>query len=466
MTTIGPNASENLQPINMPPGDTKTPLREIPQNSAKMQLKETAKRIVSLSEPLKPLTSGSTNPSDVYFVDEAIFKPGQEEHVKKALTCRSVAKILQLEHAVPATLEAKASDLISHRDLDEDGVPLLYEQAEIDGEQWVIDMGKSFEIASQKGKNVELLDGSTLRIEDDEVVKASKNAPFDEGDEVLIAMAENVPYLVAKEDAHKIDEEGSPHIRRGTTRFELTKSDDATMLVAKNVLGMLQTKVKDVITKINGRDIDIRELSLRKDPNKLLETFFSKIETNSFIESVVLAILFRTQDGKANSLDDTNFLFTEKSGKLHITLIDFDETWPTSNNAVTDPEIVARAGRDVAPIRLGLLAYPQAHTPLTAEAKEHLATLLTTISTKRAKLVQEVKTNLNNEAAVTAFEEVLDRLESAQTTTLKELVFSIFPTYKAQWELLESNKVTQEEIADLLGYAGKQELIQRYRIKT
>lgn len=457
--TIGPISSENSPPVN-----EKKPLQEIPQNSAKTQLKKTAESIEKLTEPLKPLTSSSTNPSDVYFVDEAIFKPGQEEHVKKALTCRSVAKILQLEHAVPATVEAKASDLISHRDLDEDGTPLLYEQVEIDGEPWVIDIGNSFEIDSQDGKKVTLLNGSTLVIEDNEVVEADENAPFEEGEEVLIAFLEDVPYLVAKEDAHKVVAEGSPHVRRGDTRFELKKSDDATMLVAKDVLGMLQTKVKHVVTKINGKDIDISELTMRNDPKKLLKTFFSKIDANSFIESVVLAILFRTQDGKANSLHDTNFLFSDDKGKLTITLIDFDETWPTSNNFVTDPEIVARAGRDVAPIRLGLLAYPQAHEPLTGEAKEHLTKLLTTIKTKRAELVQEVRNKLNNEAAVKAFEEVLDRLESQTPATLKELVFSIFPTYKEQWELLERSKIPKEEIANLLGYASKKELMRRYHI--
>jgi len=463
--SIGPALPENYGHVPTPADGKKKPLREV-QNTAREQLKRTAENIQKIAEPLKPLVSGSTNPSDVYFVDDAIFKPGQEEHVKKALTCRSVAKIIGLEHCVPRTIEAKAAELLSHQDLDEEGIPLTYDSATVDGKPYLIDITNSSQIESQDDNRITFLDGSTITVDDGEVVEADEHSPFDEGEEVIIALVEDVPYLVAKEDAHPVVEEGSPHVRRGSSRFDLKQSDDAMLLVAKDVLGMLQTKVKNVVTKINGQEINIRELA-QKDPKKLLQAFFSKIDSKSFAESVILATLFRTQDGKANSLDDTNFLFSDDTGKLTLTLIDFDETWPTSNAFVQDPEIVQRAGGDVAPIRLGLLAYPQAHSPLTGEVKEHVTKILHTITSKRAELVQEAKNKLQDDKAVSAFEELLDRMGALQATpsSLKELVFALFPTYKAQWELLEKNNVPREDIADQLGYGGLSELKRRFRIK-
>ncbi len=281
-----------------------------------------------------------------------------------------------------------------------------------------------------------------------------------DGQRVLFANDREI--LVFEEGAHLLqeDDEGE-YVQRGEARFVLHDSEDEEgghTLIGRDVEGFIQDWIPDVVTEINGNTVDTLV------PSKTRDAFFSMIDTKSFMESLLLAMLFRTQDGKASNLEDTNFLFIKSDDHLQLKLIDLDETWPTTNDLTDDP-VLAKKGA-ICALQLGLMGYPQAHMQLDGDEKAHVVALLQKIEQNRdgmlAALDKYQVDSSRTDQVKRAFNEVLDGFRSFNTDqpfTLANLVFHVFPEYRKQWDALESLGLPREEIAKWVGKATVEEVI-------
>lgn len=481
MSTVGSPSPFTPPSENVPENKRKAPegsqdsrvLRPIGENQ-KEYLQKAAEMIKKLDSPLLPKKD-----SNVYFLNpHVVFKPGKA-NTMRAILCQKVAKILGLEKSVLKTIEATASEVLSQRDLDDQGLPITYDRAVINGQEWLVNMEDAssiqYIISTDDGCQVKLHDGVlyTLKEEGDGFIVESTDADeddetdFDKNEHVLIATIDDQDFLVKEESAHPVVGSDNLHVLREGTRFELRASQEGTTLIAKDVEGLLQPMVQDVVTQIGGVTVD----TLR--PSKAREAFFAMINPISFIDSVVLSVLFRTQDGKAADLNDSNFLFTKEGEQLNVTLIDLDETWPTQNDFSSDPELMKRGKGKISALRLGLMGYPQAHTPLTGEQKAHLLDLLNKIKDNSNSMMAvvdryKVADGPSLEAVKNSFKEVIEKLiEFSNRTefTLKDLVFHIFPEYQKQWQALEKTSMPQEEIATWIGYCSLDEVKRSKKLK-
>ncbi len=317
------------------------------------------------------------------------------------------------------------------------------------------------ELVEFEGGGVEHQD-ETSEIEEEDINPEDLN-------EQSAFFANDNEFLVLAEGAHALDtDDNGEYVQRGDMRFELEDSGDEEgyTLVGKDVEGFIQDWIPDVVTEINGETVDTLKPSAARD------AFYGLIDTNSFMESALLAMLFRTQDGKASNLEDTNFLFIKSDSQLQLKLIDLDETWPTKNDISDDPAF-AKEGA-VCAFQLGLMGYPQAHMQLDSAQKEHVVHLLQKVHKNRAAMIAaidkyEVDTT-RVEAVKGAFMEVLDRLESFNTDkpfALRDLVFHVFPEYQKQWQALEALGLPREEVAKWVGKASVDKVTAlRSRVKT
>ena len=454
--------------------------------------------------------------SDVYINTDSVFKPDEKgEDTIRAILCSDVAALLGLEKSVPSTIEAVASFAMSSSELDENGEPIVYEAATVNNEQWLVNPHDELSIKryDESTGEFKLRDKSsgTLKNEGDgkySIVKFTDAVNEDEpalepGDIVLIADLGYGKNIVKLEDARPVstDSEGSPHVVHEGKRFELTRSQanvddsdelsdeerydaaedeinaqdpestssipDSAILIRKDVKGLLQQKIQDAFT-----DLDINNPRSKK----AVADFFNKIDPSSFIDSMMLAVLFRTQDGRASNLSESNFLFTldSKTDKYTIALIDFDETWPTENGIRSDTE--SKEKGDITTLRLGLMGFPQAHQELQGAEKNHLLDILESIKKKNSDLLHVVadsSTSLKDGTKVTkAFEELTQRLidfydtKKERSFSLADIVFHVFPEYHDQWQKVTSlvedrnvnkgptTKPTEEQKAVIEWWAG------------
>ncbi len=487
--------------------DTSDSVLVVRPKSPQEMLESTRNKIRRLESPLMPRKGSTavgvypiTSPSKTN--PHAVFKPGKMNSTK-AILCRKVAEILDLDACVPPTIKARAAFLISQDDLDESLNPIIYKKAYKEGAPWLVNLEMACPVISLHKKVVSLGKGCdfTLEKEDGVITLEPKTAKAEDHklayEEVLILSVDGRDHIVQAEAAHPITcGVLSSYVKRGNDRFELKMSQDAddiysdeekdscgtetrsdsfteskdtieipdnVLLMRSNVTGLLQPMIQNVVTEIDGMALNMVSPSERRDK------FFSMINTCSFINSVVLAILFRTQDGKAGCLDDTNFLFTQEQERLNLTLIDLDETWPVGNGLTKDPEL--RSKGEVAALRLGLMAYPQAHQYLQDNDKAHLGALLQRINQRRDALLSRLnKCKLPESEKVTAaFVEVLDRLnqfykeKEASPVSLADLVFYVFPEYQKQWNELAAMGVPREKIASFIGFASVAEVKQMGR---
>lgn len=447
------------------------------------------------SPPL--LAIKGTNANDICFIGSpskktnphTVFKPGKS-NTMRAILCSQIAKILDLEPCVPVTIEAKAAQVISKEDLDDRSNPIIYKKVYIDGEPWLANPDDCYLVHSKKKHSLSLFGGCDFTIEEEDDAhnlvptnqKAEKHALAYE--EVLFGTLDGKQHVIKRESAYPITVDNqSPHVKRGEIRLELRASngddvpsssseegdlfeavqggsaDDTeipenVLLVRKEVDGFLQPMIQNVVTEIDGTAIDIIHIPKTRD------SFYSMIRSISFINSVMLAILFRTQDGKAHYLRESNFLFTEHNGKLNLTLIDLDETWPCSNGLSEVPELQEKG--DIAALRLGLMGYPQAHMPLQGEDKAHYLSLVDKIANRQAALLSTVEQHKldNSDRVVLAFREVLTKIaafseqQKEAPFSLADLVFHVFPVYKQQWDELSELNLSREEIAASIGYGS------------
>ncbi len=473
------------------------------------QLHRQKDKLRRLSSTLLPLTGDHAN--DVYVIDSprqalrgsAIFKPGELE-TKKAILCRSVAEMLGLSELVPQTIKAHANALLSKQDID-----ITYKSGLSDGRLCLVNPADCYFVNSLCEKELTLEDGAEFSKSsaNGAILLTPKNKEAEDhpllGEQVGIIRLDGEEHAVASRDAYLIEfDETGPYIIRDGARFEVESSgqDEEAMsdvenkdvqdnysdedsqggscrldegdeedgaiepkipynitLVRRNVSGLLQDMVEDAVTEIGGKRI----LTTRESPETI--QFFSKIRLTSFINAVVLAILFRTEDGKASDLKDANFLFTKVEDEFNLTLIDLDETWPESNDY--------KEGTKIARLRLGLMGYPQATKPLEGDSQKQLETLLQKIQYSEELILGEINSHdfENVDKITSAFKDVLERLKSfsCANKTLRDLVFHVFPIYKEQWTTLEDNGKGAQEIADNLGYGTVEEIVaSRKKVKT
>lgn len=434
------------------------------------------------------------NANDVCFIGSptanphTVFKAGKANAVK-AILCSKIAKILDLEACVPTTIEAKAAQVISKEDLDERLNPIVYKKVYIDGEPWLANPSDCYAVHSRNKHSVSLFGGCDFTIEkEDDAYNVVPKTPKAEKhplafQEVLFGTLDGEKHVFKRESCIPVTVEShSPQVQRGEVRLALkaskgedelknssdddlfepgvqipeeeTEIPDNALLVREEVEGFLQPMIQNIVTEIDGVPVDVVHIPKTRD------AFYSMINSISFINSVVLAVLFRTQDGKAHYLRDSNFLFTEEGGKLDITLIDLDETWPCSNGLSEAPHL--REKGDIAALRLGLMGYPHAHTPLQGEDKSHYDSIIKKIIDRRELLIGAVAEQKldNSQRVVQAFTEVLAKMVEFQekagevAVTLADMVFHVFPVYKQHWDELSALDLSKEEIAASIGYVS------------
>ncbi len=492
-------STEFAQMRVVPPEDTparrqlffgRNDVEDTSENGQMDALLETSAKIRKLDLPLV-----GCHEHDVYFIKsptrpQAVFKPGKENAVK-ALLCRNIAVILELEASVPLTIKAKAGLIMSREDIDEQGKPIVYKKVFVEGKPWVAHSNDCYPILTKNHKSVSLRGGCDFTIEKEDegynLVPKTKNAhkhPL-QHELVLFATIDGDEYIIKYETAKPVfvDLDGA-HIKKGNQRFEMRLSQDAddlccmqhsgseddlfekstqsetllesrdspeipdsVNLLRRDVKGFLQPMIPSV-TDIDGVAIDIFGIK------KTREVFFSKINLPSFINSFLLAILFRTEDGKAHDLRDSNFLFTDVDDQFFLTMIDHDETWPPSNAVSEAPELQAEG--PVTTLRLGLMGYPQAHAILQGEDKAYVLSVLQKISQRKVSLLEALDgCQLNDQTRVKlAFNEVLESLAVFDINSdfcLADIVFHVFTIYKEQWMELEKDGRSREQIAANLG---------------
>lgn len=227
---------------------------------------------------------------------------------------------------------------------------------------------------------------------------------------------------------------------KGQSPPYLVKKDD--IIVCEEVEGMVQKKVENAFTgneHIKGRKDSPLNLLNKSDKR---ESFYNKIDRESFIECFIATILLRTEDGKITDLgsNGSNVLFTETTDKtLQLNMIDLDEILPAENGAP----------------RTGLTAFPQALEKLEGDEKDFAIQLLKGILTKKAEIrellvgfaksieKEEEENLVFGEENIKAMEEILERLGSFLEAnrdndwSLQTLLFAVLPEYEKQWNMLE-----------------------------
>ena len=478
--------------------DEETDPRSLLPRPELSDLERTSEKISRLESP-PLLAKEGDNANDVCFITspcKSVFKPGKD-NAQRAILCSRVARILDLADCVPETIEAKAARVISQEDL-KNAQPVLYHEVLVDDKPWLVTPESCFElyIKNDRKKTVSFKGGCDFSIEQQEgedfykLVPKTKNAESHElaNQEVLFAIKDYKEHVILFEGAIPITQDDtSPHVLRDEVRFELHSSQglaggstssssdsdetdpDLVVLVREDVPGLLQPMVQNVVTEIDGVAIDL--LNLTQEKEAAAQKFFSLISTASFTNAVCLATLFRLQDGKAHFLRESNFLFSTVLDKLHLTLIDLDETWPVCNELSQIPELQEKG--DIAALRLGLMGYPQAHMPLDGDDKAHALSIFEKIKARSGQMLEALSQEkfADNDKITSAFNEVLESIaefhaaKTERSFTLADFVFHVFPVYKQQWDALEKLGLGREEIAATIGYATVAEKTQEVAAK-
>ncbi|MBS0654931.1 MAG: hypothetical protein JSR46_04065, partial [Verrucomicrobia bacterium] len=196
---------------------------------------------------------------------------------------------------------------------------------------------------------------------------------------------------------------------------------------------------------------------------------------NHYSDALLASLLLRPQDGKIESLDESNVLFSvqpnsggiidaqDPSCPLKPVLIDLDETMPANNAIFTTEE-----GKDVCACRLGLMGFPHASRPLEQNEKAYVLGKIQEIVQEQDALLSNLELYLKKpttsqfvkEENSAAFKETLSRLEEFTKThsvdtewNLQTLCFAVLPEYKRQWtEIMAiSPKIPPEMLAAMIG---------------
>ncbi|MBS0634184.1 MAG: hypothetical protein JSR37_01820, partial [Verrucomicrobia bacterium] len=309
--------------------------------------------------------------------------------------------------------------------------------------------------------NVTLEGGYSFRIEHEDdgytltpIDETAENHPLAH-QSVRIACWDSQQIVVKHTSIHPIKMEGnSPYVERGASRLQLRSSQD----YAEEEDDLFETDAPDQIPSsgtLLEEDVDgfIQPWVQNVRPD------VSQLSMSSIINNLFLAILCRYQDGKVSFSDDSNFLFTKEDNVYNLTAIDLGETWPESNDYQDE-------ACKIATLRLGLLKFPQTSQPLSGDDKEHCERLFTKIKANRALLLEALSEAAidNREKVKAAFKEVLDRLGSFQqdSYSLRDIVFHVFPVYKAQYMTLQEAGKRADVIADNVGLHSVDDILKMH----
>ncbi|MEI8364980.1 MAG: hypothetical protein WCF65_01050 [Parachlamydiaceae bacterium] len=255
---------------------------------------------------------------------------------------------------------------------------------------------------------------------------------------------------------------------------EEEEEDGMITIIGRNITGMVQIKAENLFTIPAGhtKSLDITVESEQRD------IFFSRVTTDSFIQAFIAAMILRTQDGKVVVLEQSNILFraipetgngdpNNPETKLECVLIDLDESMPASNDYSTDPSFEGKEKVHI--VRLGLMGFPQARIPLSAEIRSETSSRIRSIC-EQTKCINEYlntwKKNISLEKTIACLT-VLDKMgkfidqSGATDWTMEQLFFYVFPEYKQQWDILEG--VSAPVRASMIGFNSEQELVEYAR---
>ena len=228
------------------------------------------------------------------------------------------------------------------------------------------------------------------------------------------------------------------YVERDDACYDLieTAQKGVYSLLAKDVEGAFQVKVEPIY-----RGLDITKASDER------QQFYERINMSAFIKAFVATLILRPQDGKIFELDESNYLFEEGVDKqLRPVLIDLDETLPDSNEAHDGVERV----------RTGLMGFPQARVILTGPLKNEVVSLLQSIVDKSHEGKGYLEQVLDSDVAA-SYEEAVGNISKflsmpCEPFTLQNVLFSLFPGYKKQWDILMQSMDSPENVALLVGF--------------
>jgi len=449
-----------------------------------VDLEQTKKRIREMTSPLVAKKGDHAN--DVFPINfsprekspQAVFKPGIM-NAQKAVLCCQVAQILGLGKSVPETVEARASLVISKEDLDETLKPIIYKRVVCNGQPWLANPADCYPVHTSNKKSLSFKGGYDflLEPEDDGYNLFPKTAKSEKHhlahEQVRFIMLDGQKHVVKYTSAHPIalDDGQDPYVLRGEQRLSLKSSQglepmsgsDDDELFASPTLSADETDLPDDVFLV-GEDVDgllqpwIDHLPAAVgSQQEARNAFLGRIRTCSLIDAVVLSVLFNTEDGKVSLKgDDDNFLFCEGDEGIDVTMIDFDETWPTSNELKIDGKTTS--------FRLGLLGFSKAHEVLTKEENDHFVSRLQAIGQHQVTLTAKLQEFqlLEREKVHSAFCERLQRIVAFDATgcSLRDFVFHVFPAYREQFLYLQKAGRSIGQIADYVGYASVEEILQ------
>lgn len=223
-------------------------------------------------------------------------------------------------------------------------------------------------------------------------------------------------------------------------------------VTGNNVLGMAQ---KFVENNINDDD-EIDLMADTETQRKKAKDFYQRIDDFSFIECFMGICLLRPQDCIVGYLPDSNILFQkinpeDPASKLRLVLIDLDDALPSANDfeftlvndlPSTDPS------KKRAITRNGLMGFPQAHAPLSAENRAHIQAVIDKVVENRNNAVSFFNEHPEiSKTQAKAYLDMIDKIGSLriidkvdsprdkELTSLKDIYFKLFPEYARQWEL-------------------------------
>lgn len=264
-----------------------------------------------------------------------------------------------------------------------------------------------------------------------------------------------------KDEVHSpeiIAKDGNEYVMRNGQLYSLISKEQETFIViGKDVQGMLQAKIENTFTgPLNSSgSVDITTDTTRR------RDFFNRIEMNSFIESFLVTILLRPEDGKIKDLTESNVLFVPipgKDGKVDVqtsllrpVLIDFDETLPKQNDWQAE---------GIHAVRCGLMGFPQAELKLSSEQRAFALQHLNNIINQKGQIKLFLEKSLPK-ANVEATLQIIERMQTFMLQnqenewSLEDLFFHVFPEYKQQWMLPEIKTESRSVKADIIGWLSE-----------
>lgn len=266
--------------------------------------------------------------------------------------------------------------------------------------------------------------------------------------------------LVPSERCHRvIDSDSGLCVERQGGLYSAVpdKQGKSYSVHGENVEGTIQRKVEKAFQEL--------DLSNRRQSAKV-NSFYAQIDPSAFVDAFLAVTLIRHQDAKCSDLEDSNILFeaieSDSTKQLRPVLIDVVESTPERNDVSVDIERTRSFSERCAPVRNGLMAFPQAAKQLSLEETRYVFQRIEQMVAAKPKLEDQLKriSEFSREARESQLE-MIDKMRAfvqrhqkseANSFSLQELFFYLFPVYHEHWKELEkAGRYTAVEIASFVG---------------